>query len=160
MTLVYTKSHVAAPSFLFTVGTVTGVIIVLPALLRLTGFMIGFYIGLKHGLHKSHALITPILLVGFLGLSGLTCCSLEWLTISVIAMAVQGFVGGVRTAVGFSTVANLLTATLLGDSTSRPPRRLPFGITLSFGPGCSCSSLTLCLQPLLLISNHDLFDSL
>jgi hypothetical protein len=37
--LVYAKSCVAIPSFLFTVGTVTGVIIKLLALLRLTGFL-------------------------------------------------------------------------------------------------------------------------
>ncbi len=61
--------------------------------LRLTGFLLGFYISLKHGLHESQALIAPRLLVGLLGLRGLTCCCLEGLTIAVIAMAVQGVVG-------------------------------------------------------------------
>jgi hypothetical protein len=56
--LVYTKSRVAVPSFLFTVRTVTGVIISILAFLRLTGFL-GLYIGLEHGLHKGCALIAP-----------------------------------------------------------------------------------------------------
>ncbi len=77
MMLVYTKSRVTVPSFLFTVGTVTVVIIVLLVLLRLTGFLIGLYIDLKHGLHKGHALIAPPFLVGLLGLNRLTCCCLE-----------------------------------------------------------------------------------
>jgi hypothetical protein len=77
--LVYSISHVAVPSFLFTVGTVTGVIIALLALLRLTGFLLAFCISLKHVLHKSHALIAPKLLLGLLGLRGLTCCCLEQL---------------------------------------------------------------------------------
>ncbi len=93
-------------------------------LLRLTGFLIDLYIGLKHGLHKGHALIAPKFLMGFLGLSGLTCCCLEGLTIAVIAMAVQGVLGLVGTAMGFATLAKLLTAILLRDSTSRAPRCL------------------------------------
>jgi hypothetical protein len=100
--LVFTKSCVAIPSFLSTVGTVTGVIIAILALLRLTGFLIGFCTSLKHGLHKGHALIAPKLLVGLLGLRGLTCCHLEGLTIAVIATAVQGVVGLVGTAVGIA----------------------------------------------------------
>jgi hypothetical protein len=56
------------PSFLITVGTVTGVIVALLALLRLTGFFLAFCISLKHGLHEGHALIAPRLLVGLLGL--------------------------------------------------------------------------------------------
>jgi hypothetical protein len=89
--LVYTKTRVAGPSFLFTIGTVTRVIVVLLTLLRLTSFL-SLYIGLKHGLHKSHALIAPKLCVGLLGLRGLTFCRLEGLTIAVIAMAVQDIV--------------------------------------------------------------------
>jgi hypothetical protein len=54
--LVYTKSRVAISSFLFPIGTVTGVIIAPLALLRLTGFLIGLYIGLKHGLYKEKSL--------------------------------------------------------------------------------------------------------
>jgi hypothetical protein len=86
--LIYTKPRVAGPSFLFTVRTVTGVIILLLALLRLTGFLIGFCISLDYMLHEGHALIVPKLLVGLLGLRRLTHCCLEGLTIAVIAMAV------------------------------------------------------------------------
>jgi hypothetical protein len=89
MTLVYTKSLVTILSFLFSVGAVSGVIIALLVLLRLTGFLLALCISLKHVLHKSHALIPPKLLVGLLGLRWLTCCCLQGLTIAVIAMAVQ-----------------------------------------------------------------------
>ncbi len=92
--------------------------------LRLTGFLLAFYISLEHGLHEGHALIAPRLFVGLLGLRGLTCCDLERLTISVIAIAVQGVVGLEGTAVGFAMLAELLTATLLRDLASRAPRRL------------------------------------
>jgi hypothetical protein len=135
--LVYTKSRVAIPRFLFTVRTVTGVIIKLLALLRLMGFLLAFCISLEHGLHKSHARITPKLLVGLLGLIGLTCCCLAGLTIAVIATAVQGVVGLVGIAVGFATLAKLLTATLLREMTSWAPRRLVLWITFGFRPGCS-----------------------
>ncbi len=94
------------------------------ALPRLTGFVIGLYIGLKHGLHKGHAHIAPKFLVGLLGLSGLTCCCLKGLTIAVIATAVQGVVGLVGTAMSFAMLEKLLTATLLRDLTSQAPRRL------------------------------------
>jgi hypothetical protein len=70
--LVYTKSRVAVPSFLFTIGTVTGVIVTFLTFLRLTGFLLDFYMSLEHGLHEGHALIAPRLLVGLLGLRGLT----------------------------------------------------------------------------------------
>ncbi len=53
--------------------------------LRLTGFLLAFYISLEHGLHEGHALITPRLLLGLLGLRGLTFCCLKGLTIAVIA---------------------------------------------------------------------------
>ncbi len=135
--LVCTKSRVAVPSFLFTVGTVTGVIIPPLALLRLNSFLIGHYIGLEHGLHEGHALVAPKLLVELRGLSKLTCCCLEGLTIAVIAMAVQGVVSLVGTPVGFVTLAKLLTAALLRDSTSQAPRCLALWITLGFRPGCS-----------------------
>jgi hypothetical protein len=100
--------------------------------LRLTGFLLAFHISLEHGLHEGHALITPRLLVGLLGLRGLTCCCLEGLTIAVIAMAVQGVVGHEQTAMGLATLAKLLTATLLRDSTSRAPRRLALWVTFGF----------------------------
>jgi hypothetical protein len=58
-------------------------------LLRLTGFLLDFCISLKHGLHEGHAHIAPRLLVGLLGLKGLTCYYLERLTIAVIATSVQ-----------------------------------------------------------------------
>jgi hypothetical protein len=66
--------HSDVPSFLFTIGTITGVIVMFLTFLRLTGFILAFYISLEHGLHEGHALITPRLLVGLLGLRGLTCC--------------------------------------------------------------------------------------
>jgi hypothetical protein len=137
--------------------TVTRVIIVLLALLRLTSILIGFCISLEHVLHKSHALIAPKLLVGLLGLRGLTCCCLKGLTIAVIAMVVQGVVGLVGTAVGSATLAELLTVTLLRDSTSWAPRHLVLWITLGFRLGCS--SLTFCLELLILLLNHDPLDS-
>jgi hypothetical protein len=102
-------------------------------LLRLTGFLLAFYISLKHGLHEGHALIAPTLLVRLLGLKGLTCCCLQELTNAVIAMVVQGVVGLEGTAVGLATLAELLTATFLRDSTSRAPRRLALRVTLGFG---------------------------
>ena len=126
-------------------------------LLRLTGFLFGLYIGLKDGLHEGHVCIAPRLLVGLLGLRGLTCCCLEGLTIAVIATAVQGVVGLVGTAMGLATLAKLLTATLLRDSTSRAPRCLALWVTLGFGLGCS--SLTFCLE-LLIVLNHDSLDGL
>jgi hypothetical protein len=100
---------------------------------RLTGFFLAFHISLEHGLHKGHAFIAPRLLVGVLGLRGLTCCCLEGLTIAVVAMAVQGVVGCEGTAMGLATLAKLLTATLLRDSSSRAPRRLAPWVTFGFG---------------------------
>jgi hypothetical protein len=70
--------------------------------LRLTGFLLAFYISLEHGLHEGHALIAPRLLVGLLGLRGLTCCCLEGLTIAVIATAVQGVVHHEGSAMGLA----------------------------------------------------------
>ncbi len=131
--LVYTKSRVAVPSFLFTVGTVTGVVVTFLMFLRLTGFLLAFHISLKHGLHECHVLIAPILLVGFLGLKGLTCCCLKGLTIAVIVMAVQGVVGCEGTTVVLAKLSKLLTATLLRDLTSWAPRRLALWVTFGFG---------------------------
>ncbi len=82
------------------------------AFLRLVGFLLALRINLEHGLHEGHALIAPKLLVGLLGLRGLTCCCLEGLTIAVIAKTVQGVVVLVGTAVGLATLAELLTVTL------------------------------------------------
>ncbi len=104
------------------------------------------------GLHEGHAFIAPRLLVGLLGLRGLTCCCLEGLTIAVIAMAVQGVVGCEATAVDFATLAEPLTATLLRDSTSRAPRRLALQITLDFRWGCT--TLSFCHEFCALL-NHD-----
>jgi hypothetical protein len=130
--LVYTKSRVAVPSFLFTVGAVTGVIVMFLTFLRLTGFPLAFYISLDHGLHEGHALIASRLLVGLLGHIGLICCFLKGLSIAIIAMGVQGVVGLEWMAMGFATLAELLTATLLRDSTSRALRCLALWVTLSF----------------------------
>jgi hypothetical protein len=125
----------------------------LVVILRLTGFLLAFHINLKHGLHEGHALIAPKLLVGLLGLRGLTCCGLRGLIIAVISMAVQGVVGLVRTAMCFAMLAKLLTATLLRDWTSQAPRCLVLWVTLGFGPGCT--SLSFCLELLVLLLNHD-----
>ncbi len=100
-------------------------------LLRLIGFLLALHISLKHGVHEGHALIIPRLLVGLLGLGGLTCCCLEGLTIAVIATAVQGVMGLEEITVGFATLAELLTATLLRDSTSRPLDALRYGLPLA-----------------------------
>ncbi len=109
-TLVYTKTRVVAPSFLFTpVGTVTGDIVTLLLLLKLTSFL-SLYIGLKHGQHEGHTLITPNFLVGLLGLRGLTCYCREELTIAIVATVVQGVLGLVGATVGFAMLAKLLTA--------------------------------------------------
>jgi hypothetical protein len=150
------NSCVAVPSFLFTVGTVTGVVVTFLTFLRLNGFLLAFHMSLKHGLHEGHALIAPRLLVGLLELRGLTCCCLEGLTIAVIATAVQGVVGLVGTAVGFAMLTELLAATLLRDLTSQAPRCLVLWVTLGFGWGCT--ALTLCLEFLALLLNHDLLD--
>ena len=127
-------------------------------LLRLTGFLLAFHISLEHGLHEGHALIAPKLLVGLLGLRGLTRCRLKGLTIAAIVLAVQGVVGVVGTAVGFATLAKLLTATLLRGSTSWAPRHLALQITLGRGPGCT--SLPFCLELLVMLLNHDKLKSL
>ncbi len=156
--LVYTKSHVAVPSFLFAVGTVTGVVVTFLMFLRLTGFLLAFHISLKHGLHEGHALIAPRLLVGLLGLRGLTCCGHKGLTIAVIATAVQGVGGLEGTAVGLATLAKLLTVTLLGDLTSWAPRRLALWVTLGFGWGCT--ALSFCLEVRALLLNHDSLNGL
>ncbi len=151
--LVYTKSCVTIPSFLFTVGTVTGVIVTFLTFLRLTRSLLAFCICLEHGLHEGHALIAPRLFVGLLGLRGLACCYLEGLTVAVIATAVQGVVGLEGTAVGFAMLAELLTATLLRDSTSWAPRRLALQVTLVFRWGCT--ALSFCLEFFALLLNHD-----
>jgi hypothetical protein len=44
--LVYTKSRVAVPSFLFAVGTVTGDVVTFFTFLRLTGFLLALHISL------------------------------------------------------------------------------------------------------------------
>jgi hypothetical protein len=155
---VYTKSRVVVPSSLFTVGTVTGVIVTFLTFLRLTGFLLALYISLEHGLHEGHALITPRLLVELLGLRGLTCCYLKGLTISVIATAVQGVVGLEGTAMGFAKLAELFTATLLRDSTSRAPRHLTLWVTLGFKWGCT--ALSFCLESHAQYLNHDSLNGL
>jgi hypothetical protein len=66
--------------------------------------------------------LPPRLLVGLLGLRGLNCCCLERLTIVVIATAAQGVVRCEGSAMGLAPLAELLTATLLRDSTSRALR--------------------------------------
>ncbi len=113
--LVYTKSRVVAPSFLFTAGTVTRVIVMLIMFLKLTCFL-SLYIGLEYGQYEGYTLIPPNLFVGFLGLRGFTCCCHEGLTIAIVATAVKGVVGLVGATVGFGMLAKLLAAILLRDS--------------------------------------------
>jgi hypothetical protein len=156
--LVYIYPRVAVPSFLFTIGTVTGVVVTFLTFLRLTGFLLAFYISLEHGLHEGHALITPRLLVGLPGLRGLTCCCLEGLTIAVIAMAVQGVVHREGFTMGLAPLAKLLFATFLRDSTSWAPIRLALWVTFGLGWGCTALSFLLKVHTFLL--NHDLLDSL
>jgi hypothetical protein len=156
--LVYTNSRAAVSSFLFTVGAVTGAIVTFLTFVGLTGFLLAFHISLKHGLHEGHALNAPRLFVELLGLRGLTWCCLEGLTIAVIATAVQGVVDLEGTAVGFAMTAELLPVTLPRDSTSQAPRRLVLWVTFGFGWGCT--TLTLCLEFLALLLNHDLLYGL
>jgi hypothetical protein len=152
MTLVYTNSRVAIPSFLFAVGTVTGVIVTFLMFLRLTGFLLAFHISLEHGLNEGHALIAPRLLVELLGLRGLTFCCREGLTIAVIAMAVQGVMGLEGAAMSLEMLAKLLIETLLRDSTSRAPRCLALWVILGFGWGCAAFPFCLEFRAFL---NHD-----
>jgi hypothetical protein len=49
-------------------------------------------------------------------------------------------VGREGTAMGLATLAKLLTATLLRDSTSQTPRRLALWVTFGFGWGCTALS--------------------
>jgi hypothetical protein len=83
-------------------------------LLGLTGFLLAFQISLEHGLHEVHALIAPRLLVGLLGLRGLTCCCHEGLTIAVIATAVQGVMGLEGTTWALQCWQNFSLQPLLG----------------------------------------------
>jgi hypothetical protein len=73
-------------------------------------------------------------------------------------MAVQGVVGLEGTAVGFAMLAELLTATLLRDLTSRAPRCIALWVTFGFGLGCT--TLTFCLEFLAVLLNHDLLHGL
>jgi hypothetical protein len=134
--LVYTKTCVVAPSFLFTVGSTTGVIVTLLALPGLTRFL-SLYMGHEHSLHEGHTLIAPKLLVGFLGLRWFTCCHPKRLTIPVLVMALQGIEGLVRAAVGFAMLAKLLTASVLRNSINQAPRRFFLGITCGIRTGCA-----------------------
>ncbi len=126
--------------------------------LRLTGFLPTFYISLEHGLPEGHALIAPRLLVGLLGLRGLTCCCLEGLTIAVIATAVHCVVRREGSAMSLALLAKLLTATLLRDSTSQAPRRLALWVT--FGLGWGYTALSFCLKVCTFLLNHDSLDGL
>jgi hypothetical protein len=125
---------------------------------RLTGYLLAFYLSLEHELHEDHALIAPRLLIGLLGLRGLTCYSLKGLTIAVIATAVQGVVRREGSTMGLAPLAKLLTATLLRDSTSRAPRRLALWVT--FGLGWGCTALSFCCEVCTFLLNHDSLDSL
>jgi hypothetical protein len=74
--LVYTKSRVAVPSFLFTVGTDTGVIVALLTLFGLTGFLLAFCISLKHVRMKAMPSLPPDFLKGFFDSEGLPSAAL------------------------------------------------------------------------------------
>jgi hypothetical protein len=68
-------------------------------------------------------------------------------------MAVQDIVGCEGTAISFATLAKLLTATLLSDSTSQAPRCLALWVTFGFGWGCT--ALSFCLKVCTFLLNHD-----
>ncbi len=112
-------------------GTVTGVVVMFLTFLRLTGFLLAFHISLEHGLHEGHALIAPRLLVGLLGLRGLTCCCLKGLTIALIATAVQGVVGHEGTAMSLAMLQNFSLRPFLGTLPVGPPDALCFGLPLA-----------------------------
>jgi hypothetical protein len=99
--------------------------------LRLTSFLLAFYISLEHGPHEGHAFIASRLLVWLLGLKGLTCCCLEGLTIAVIAMSVQGVVGCEGTAMGLAFWQNFSLQPFLGTRPVGPPDALRFGLPLA-----------------------------
>jgi hypothetical protein len=124
---------------------------------RLTSFFLAFHISLEHGLHEGHILVAPNLLVGLLGLSGLTCRSLEGLAIAVIATTVQDVMHHEMTAMGLASLAKLLTATLLRDSTSGSPGRFALKVTFGFGWGCTALCLGFEVRTSLLF--HHSFNS-
>jgi hypothetical protein len=121
--LVYLKSRVTGPNFLFTVGITRRVIIALLALFAgLLLFLKPFLKGLKHDCHIRHLLIAPILLVGLLCIGGLTCGCAKGLTILVILATLIGIVHLVGAAMSLAVLAKLLTANLLRDSIRRASR--------------------------------------
>jgi hypothetical protein len=130
--LIYTKSHVIALSFLFTVKTATRVILMLLAFHRLTSFL-GFYISLEHGLHEGHTLIVPNFLVGLLRIGWFFCCCTKGLTFLVNAMAVTSVVHLVGAAMGFAMLAKLVTVCLLRDSSLEPPDAFRLRLLLVLG---------------------------
>jgi hypothetical protein len=154
--LVYNKSYVIAPSFLFTVGTATRVILMLLALHGLTSFL-GFCISLKHGMHEG-LLLPPILFVRPLNIRWFSCSSSMGLTILDIATTVHCVVHLVGTAVSLAMLAKLLITCHLRDLITQAPRRIPLEITLGFGMGCG--GPTLCLELLIEFFNHDLLNIL
>ncbi len=115
--------------------------------LRLTGFFLAFHISLEHGLHEGHVLVAPRLLVGLLGLRGLTCWFLEGLAIAVIVTAVQGVVPRERSTWALHRWQNFSLQPFLGTQPVGPPDALcfrfplaldgavpPFHFALSFTP--------------------------
>ncbi len=99
----------------------------LPAFFGLKSFL-GFHINLEHGLHEGHTLIAPKLLVGLLGLGGLTCGCTKSLTILVIAAAVTSIMPLVVAAVGFAMLAKLLLCAFLGTQSLKPPDAFFLGL--------------------------------
>ncbi len=73
-------------------------------------------------------------------------------------MAAHGIVSLIGITVGLAMLAKLLTACLLRDSTSQAPRCLALWVTLGFRLGCT--SLTFCLELLIMLLNHDSLDGL
>ncbi len=127
--------------------------------LRLTIFFLAFCISLEHGLKEGHTLIVPRLLVGLLGLRGLTCCSLKGLAVVVITTTVLGvmLMRRERTTMGLASLAKLLAATILSDSTNWSPGRFALRVTL--GPGWGCTTLGLRLEVCTPLFFHHLLDS-
>ncbi len=126
------KSCVIAPSFLFTVGIATRVILMIFAFLGLTGFL-GFCISLNHGLHEGHTLIAPKFLLELLRFWWLSHGSAKGFTIFVMAMAVTRVMHLIGAAMGFATLANLSLRAFLETQSLESLDAFVLGLLLVLG---------------------------
>ncbi len=115
-TLVYTKTRVTGPNFLFTVRITRRGVVALLALLTFLLFLKSFLNGLEHGRHIGQLLVAPKFLVGLTCVGGLTWGCTKGLAILVVLATVAGVVRHVRAAVSLASLAKLLGANLLRDS--------------------------------------------